>query len=38
MISHRTLPAASSVCIEDAGQTQRGISVEIDLALGGFTA
>jgi hypothetical protein len=38
MTSPRKLPAACSVCIEHAGQEQRGISVEIDLAFGGFTA
>jgi Universal stress protein family len=38
MTSPRKLPAACSVCIEHAGQEQRSISVEIDLAFGGFTA
>jgi hypothetical protein len=31
MTSHRRLPAACSVCIERAGQEQRGVSVEIDV-------
>ncbi len=38
MTSPRKLPAACSAFIERAGQEQRGISVQIDLGLGGFTA
>jgi hypothetical protein len=34
----KKLPATCSGCIERAGQDQRGISVEIDLRSGGFTA
>lgn len=38
MISHRALPAVCSAYIEHVGAGPRDISVEMDIALGGFTA